>query len=77
MELNHKDGKLNVLYGDKLITLLREVRQFQALGFKIPGKVEECAKTGQKFYKHGIILKQVFKVLLKFVQVFHSKFFFF
>ena len=59
MELNHKDGKLNVLYGDKLITLLREVRQFQALGFKIPNKIEECTKTGQRFYKHGIILKQV------------------
>jgi dynein heavy chain 2 len=59
MELNHKDGKLNVLYGDKLITLLREVRQFQALGFKIPPRVDECAKIGQRFYKHGIILKQV------------------
>ncbi len=59
MELNHKDGKLDVLYGDKLVTLLREVRQLQAIGFKIPPKIDECAKVGQRFYKHGIVLKQV------------------
>ena len=59
MELNHKDGKLNVLYGDKLITLLREVRQLKSYGFKIPSKIEECAKVGYKFQKHAMILKQV------------------
>ncbi len=59
MELNHKDGKLDVLYGDKLITLLREVKQLQSYGFKIPSKIEECAKVGQKFQKHAMILKQV------------------
>jgi len=46
MELNHKDGKLDVLYGDKLITLLREVKQLQSYGFKIPKKIEDCAKVG-------------------------------
>ena len=59
MELNHKDGKLGVLYGDKLITLLRDVKQLQSYGFKIPAEIEECAKVGQKFQKHAIILKQV------------------
>ncbi len=59
MELNHKDGKLNVLYGDNLITLLREVRQLKSYGFKIPSKIEECAKVGHKFQKHAMILKQV------------------
>lgn len=59
MELNHKDGKLDVLYGDKLITLLREVKQLQSYGFKIPQKIEECAKVGQKFQKHAMILKQL------------------
>jgi len=59
MELNHKDGKLDVLYGDKLITLLREVRQLKSYGFKIPSKIDECAKVGQKFQKHAMILKQV------------------
>jgi dynein heavy chain 2 len=59
MELSNKDGKLNVLYGDRLITLLREVRQLKSYGFKIPQKIDECAKVGQKFLKHGMILKQV------------------
>lgn len=59
MELNHKDGKLDVLYGDKLITLLREVKQLQSYGFKIPSDIEECAKVGQKFQKHAMILKQL------------------
>ena len=59
MELNHKDGKLDVLYGDKLITLLREVKQLQSYGFKIPAKIEDCARVGQKFQKHAMILKQV------------------
>ena len=59
MELNHKDGRLEVLYGDKLITLLREVRQLQCYGFKMPSKIEECARIGQKFQKHAILLKQV------------------
>ncbi len=49
MELNHKDGKLDVLYGDRLITLLREVKQLQSYGFKIPKKVEECAKVSHHF----------------------------
>lgn len=59
MELNNNDGKLDVLYGDKLITLLREVKQLQSYGFKVPSKIEECAKVGQKFQKHAMILKQV------------------
>jgi dynein heavy chain 2 len=59
MELNHQDGKLDVLYGDRLITLLREVRQLKSYGFKIPSKIDDCAKVGQKFQKHAMILKQV------------------
>lgn len=59
MELNHKDGKLEILYGDKLITLLREIRQLQSYGFKIPRKIDDCAKVGQKFQKHAMILKQL------------------
>jgi len=64
MELNHKDGKLDVLYGDKLITLLREVKQLQSYGFRIPVKIEDCAKVGQKFQKHAMILKQVDRIFI-------------
>ncbi len=59
MRLNNTDGKLEVLYGDKLITLLREVRQLQSYGFKLNTKIDECARVGQKFLKHAMILKQV------------------
>ncbi|XP_077984893.1 cytoplasmic dynein 2 heavy chain 1-like [Glandiceps talaboti] len=59
MELNHKDGKLRVHYSERLVTLLREVRQLQALGFPVPAKIQHTAGTAQKFYRHGVILKQV------------------
>ena len=59
MELSHSDGKLVVHYSDKLVTLLREVRQLAALGFIIPGKIQSTANTAQQFYRHGVILKQV------------------
>ena len=59
MELGKKDGKLRVHYNDRLVSLLREVRQLAALGFNIPGKIQSVAKTAQKFYRQGVILKQV------------------
>ncbi|KAK7096855.1 hypothetical protein V1264_003902 [Littorina saxatilis] len=59
MELNHKDGKMRVNYSDRLVTLLREVRQLGALGFTIPSKIQNVSNTAQKFYRHGVILKQV------------------
>ncbi|XP_067663541.1 cytoplasmic dynein 2 heavy chain 1-like isoform X1 [Haliotis asinina] len=59
MELNQKDGKLRVNYSDRLVTLLREVRQLSAIGFAVPAKIQQVANTAQKFYRHGVILKQV------------------
>ncbi|XP_070553238.1 cytoplasmic dynein 2 heavy chain 1-like isoform X2 [Ptychodera flava] len=59
MELDHKDGKLKVHYSERLVTLLREVRQLQALGFPVPAKIQHTCGTAQKFYRHGVILKQV------------------
>ena len=59
MDLDHKDGKLRVHYGDRLVTLMREVRQLSALGFAVPAKVQQTASTANKFYRHGMILKQV------------------
>ncbi|KFP28061.1 Cytoplasmic dynein 2 heavy chain 1, partial [Colius striatus] len=59
MELDHVLGTLNVLYSDRLVTLLREVRQLSALGFAIPAKIQHVANTAQKFCKQAIILKQV------------------
>lgn len=59
MDLNAKDGKMKVNYSERLVTLLREVRQLGALGFSIPAKIQNVAATAQKFYRQGVILKQV------------------
>ncbi|NXI65822.1 DYHC2 protein, partial [Anseranas semipalmata] len=59
MELDHISGTLNILYSDRLVTLLREVRQLSALGFAIPAKIQHAANTAQKFCKQAVILKQV------------------
>ena len=56
MELSHQEGKLRVHYGDKLVSLLREVATF---GFSVPTKIQQTATTAHKFYRHGVILKQV------------------
>lgn len=59
MDLNKSDGKLHVNYSDRLVTLLREVRQLTSLGFTVPAKIQHVAATAQRFYRHGVILKQV------------------
>ncbi|XP_074649972.1 cytoplasmic dynein 2 heavy chain 1-like [Tubulanus polymorphus] len=59
MDLNHADGKLRVNYGDRLVTLLREVRQLRSMSYSIPAKIQHTASVAQKFYRHGVILKQV------------------
>ena len=59
MELNHSDGKLEVQYDENLVKLIREVRQFQGLGFNIPSKIQSTSTKAMKFYQQAIILKQV------------------
>ncbi|XP_043928516.1 cytoplasmic dynein 2 heavy chain 1 isoform X1 [Protopterus annectens] len=59
MELDHSDGRLKIHYSDRLVTLLKEVRQLSALGFVIPAKIQQASSTAQKFYKQAVILKQV------------------
>uniref|UniRef100_A0AAR2JAS5 Dynein heavy chain tail domain-containing protein n=1 Tax=Pygocentrus nattereri TaxID=42514 RepID=A0AAR2JAS5_PYGNA len=59
MELDHTDGKLKIHYSERLVSLLREVRQLSALGFSIPSKIHQAAGTAEKFYRQAMILKQV------------------
>ncbi|KAJ3052006.1 Cytoplasmic dynein 2 heavy chain 1 [Rhizophlyctis rosea] len=59
MELDYSNGKLKVNYGDRLATLLREVRLLLSLGFPVPAAIQKIAEGGQKFYRHGVVLKQV------------------
>ena len=63
MEFDGGDGKLRVHYSDRLVALLREVRQLNALGFSLPVKITTTAQTAHKFYRHGVVLKQVSPVL--------------
>ena len=66
MELNHSDGKLEVQYDENLVKLIREVRQFQGLGFNVPSKIQSTSTKAMKFYQQAIILKQVFCLLINF-----------
>uniref|UniRef100_A0A3Q0T4R8 Cytoplasmic dynein 2 heavy chain 1 n=1 Tax=Amphilophus citrinellus TaxID=61819 RepID=A0A3Q0T4R8_AMPCI len=59
MELDHVDGRLKIQYSDRLVSLLREVRQLSALGFPIPAKIQQASNTADKFYRQAIVLKQV------------------
>lgn len=53
------DGRLKIQYSDRLVSLLREVRQLSALGFPIPAKIQQAANTAEKFSRQAIVLKQV------------------
>lgn len=77
MSIEQKGGNLIVNYSDRLVRLLREVRQLTGLGFVIPRKIIECTNTGEKFYKYAIVLKQVllYYQTLKFLQFFRIFFF--
>ena len=59
MELDSRDGKLRVIYGHRLATLINEVRQLSSLGFDIPAKISKCADVGKKFQQHGVQLQAV------------------
>uniref|UniRef100_A0A672GCW4 Dynein cytoplasmic 2 heavy chain 1 n=1 Tax=Salarias fasciatus TaxID=181472 RepID=A0A672GCW4_SALFA len=59
MELDHVDGRLKIQYSDRLVSLLREVRQLSALGFPIPAKIQQASNTADKFYRQAVVLKQV------------------
>ncbi|KAK6729947.1 hypothetical protein RB195_006787 [Necator americanus] len=59
MVLEQKRGTLNVNYSDRLIRLLKEVRQLASLGLKIPSKIINCVNQGEKFFRFGVVLKQI------------------
>ena len=64
MELDSRDGKLRVLYGDRLVTLIHEVRQLSSLGYEIPSKIIKCLDIGKKFYQYGVELQAVWLILI-------------
>ena len=60
MELDVNDtGLLKVHFSERLVALLREVRQFSELGFQIPREIVSAVDKAQRFYRYGLKLKQV------------------
>eukprot|EP00953_Heterococcus_sp_UTEX-ZZ885_P012620 7231-Heterococcus_DN1.PRE.4 len=58
MDIN-KAGLLEVNYSERLVTLLREVRQLAELGHAIPSRVAKAAGEGERYYRYGVMLKKV------------------
>ena len=59
MDLDSQHGHIKLHYNDELVALLKEVRQLAALGFDLPPEIERETATAQKFYRYGMVLKQV------------------
>jgi dynein heavy chain 2 len=59
MHFDHGNGQLMVHYSDRLMGLMREVRQLSALGYTAPAPIVQAASTAKKFYRQAVILKQV------------------
>jgi dynein heavy chain 2, cytosolic len=59
MELRSSDGKLIVYFSEKLLQLLKDVRQIASIGFTVPEKLQQHVLKASKFYRHGLVLRQV------------------
>ena len=54
-----ESGNVKLHYNSELVSLLREVRQLTALGFTVRKDIATEAETARKFYRHGMVLRQV------------------
>ena len=52
-------GNVKLHYNSELVSLLREVRQLTALGFAVRKDIAAEAETARRFYRHGMVLRQV------------------
>ncbi|GBG64465.1 hypothetical protein CBR_g44350 [Chara braunii] len=59
MELDVRDGHIEVNFNGDLVTLIREVRELEAMGFYVKWDLVRAASTARKFHKQGVVLKQV------------------
>eukprot|EP01061_Rhynchopus_euleeides_P011972 TRINITY_DN21580_c1_g1_i2.p1 TRINITY_DN21580_c1_g1~~TRINITY_DN21580_c1_g1_i2.p1 ORF type:complete len:3556 (+),score=1754.90 TRINITY_DN21580_c1_g1_i2:217-10884(+) len=59
MEIAKKDGRLIVNFSERLVELIREVRQLLALGFAVPEPIQRVAQDALRFYRNATVLKQV------------------
>ncbi|GMT29040.1 hypothetical protein PFISCL1PPCAC_20337, partial [Pristionchus fissidentatus] len=59
MVLEQSNGMLHVNYSDRLLKMIREVRQLSSLGLAIPAKIAKTCANGEKYYRYGVTLKQI------------------
>ncbi|CAD6190911.1 unnamed protein product [Caenorhabditis auriculariae] len=59
MVFEEANGELNVNYSDRLLRLIKEVRQLTSLGLNVPSKIVNCANNGEKYHHYGVTLKQI------------------
>lgn len=59
LRFKFENGKLCTNYSDRLISLQRETRQLQSMGFSVPAHIRKAMELAQKHYRHNIVLKQV------------------
>eukprot|EP00753_Platysulcus_tardus_P014516 PLAT4386.4.p1 GENE.PLAT4386.4~~PLAT4386.4.p1 ORF type:complete len:4448 (-),score=2754.09 PLAT4386.4:79-13422(-) len=52
-------GQVVVNYSERLVQLLREVRQLAELGERIPSSIVKVAREGERFYRFGVALKKI------------------
>ena len=59
MDIEQPSGRLVVNFSDRLVTLIKEVRYLESIGFHVPEAVKERSDLARKFYDSGIVLMQV------------------
>ena len=59
MDFDQSSGHIKLHFSDSLVSLVREARQISALGFVVPAKIKNDVSVAQRFYSHGMVLKQV------------------
>lgn len=57
MEIN-LNGVLEVNFSERLVTMLREVRQLNELGRNVPSKIKKLAAEAETYYRFGVMLKK-------------------
>jgi dynein heavy chain 2 len=53
------EGQLVVKYDERLVVLLREVRQLKELALAVPREIHDAAAQAEKYYRYGVMLKKV------------------
>jgi len=60
MEFDYEaGGLLKVNYSEKLVTLVKDARAIGEHGFPLDKRIMQIVDQAKKFYKEGVILKQI------------------